>query len=374
MRKHLSLIAGLLLLATPALADWTGKDASGATITFKNTNTCSSVVCVPVAQPVDSTGAAFGVTGNPFFVSGSVTANAGTNLNTSALALESGGNLASINTKTPALGQALAAASTPVVLPATQITALTPPTSVGVNNFPATQPISAASLPLPSGAATSIKQSDGTQKSQRVDGSGNVAPAGDIAARAGFQKLTDGTNTAAVKAASTASAAADPSVATNESPNSQLSVATGTAADAPATLPASTTPASGISLWKAIANALNSLLSAMTTPLDNTSVPVNISTSTTTQLVALSGTTQVRVTSYDVMAGGTGTFQLVSGTGTACATGQQPLTGAYPLTAQAGIAKGSGIGTILKAPAGNAVCAVTVGAVQYSGSLSFQQF
>ena len=62
---------------------------------------------------------------------GQVTANAGTNLNTSLLALESGGNLASINTKTPSQGQALEAASSPVVLPATQITALTPPSNIG---------------------------------------------------------------------------------------------------------------------------------------------------------------------------------------------------------------------------------------------------
>jgi hypothetical protein len=41
--------------------------------------------------------------GNPLPVSGTFTANAGTNLNTSALALESGGNLAGINTKLPAL-------------------------------------------------------------------------------------------------------------------------------------------------------------------------------------------------------------------------------------------------------------------------------
>lgn len=63
-------------------------------------------------------------------VDGTVTANAGTNLNTSALALEAGGNLAAIKAKTdniPALGQALAAASTPVVLTAAQLTTLTPP-------------------------------------------------------------------------------------------------------------------------------------------------------------------------------------------------------------------------------------------------------
>lgn len=74
-------------------------------------------------------------------VSGTVTANAGTNLNTSTLALETGGNLASIKTNTdkiPSQGQALAAASMPVVLPAAQITTLTPPTSVASTNFPTT--------------------------------------------------------------------------------------------------------------------------------------------------------------------------------------------------------------------------------------------
>lgn len=60
-------------------------------------------------------------------VSGSVTANAGTNLNTSALAVESGGNLASANTHlasidthTPALGQAVKASSVPVTLASDQ--------------------------------------------------------------------------------------------------------------------------------------------------------------------------------------------------------------------------------------------------------------
>src|SRR3978361_1771595 len=59
-----------------------------------------------------------------------VQASAGTNLNTSSLALETGGNLASINTKVPALGQALAAASVPVILPSATITTLTPPAAI----------------------------------------------------------------------------------------------------------------------------------------------------------------------------------------------------------------------------------------------------
>lgn len=45
---------------------------------------------------------------------------------------------------------------------------------VTVDNFPATQPISAVSLPLPTGAATSANQTNASQKTQIVDGSGNV--------------------------------------------------------------------------------------------------------------------------------------------------------------------------------------------------------
>lgn len=86
---------------------------------------------------------------------------------------------------------------------------------VDIDNFPAsqavtgtfwqtTQPVSVASLPLPANAAqetggnlativsnttglsTSANQTNGSQKTQRVDGSGNVAPAGDTSARATF--------------------------------------------------------------------------------------------------------------------------------------------------------------------------------------------
>ncbi len=52
-------------------------------------------------------------------------------------------------------------------------------TAVAVSGtfYQATQPVSAASLPLPALASTSTKQSDGTQKTQLVDGSGNVIAA-----------------------------------------------------------------------------------------------------------------------------------------------------------------------------------------------------
>jgi hypothetical protein len=74
-------------------------------------------------------------------------------ISTAGLATES--TLSTLSGKIPSLGQALAAASLPVVLTAAQITTLTPPAAI-------------------TGFSTSTKQSDGSQKTQLVDGSGNV--------------------------------------------------------------------------------------------------------------------------------------------------------------------------------------------------------
>lgn len=104
------------------------------------------------------------------------------------------------------------------------------------------------------------------------------------------------------------------------------------------------------------------------------SVPINISTATTTQLVALSSGKVIQITSYDVIAGGTGNITFEYGTGTNCAGGTTILTGAFPLTAQNGVAKGTGIGPVLFVPASNALCALTTASVQMSGSLSYAQF
>jgi hypothetical protein len=104
------------------------------------------------------------------------------------------------------------------------------------------------------------------------------------------------------------------------------------------------------------------------------SVPINISTATTTQLIAASGSTKIYVTAWDVIAAGAGSITIEYGTGTNCSTGAAPLTGAYPLTAQAGEAHGTGIGPILIVPPGNALCALTSQAVQMSGSIAYTQF
>jgi len=144
--------------------------------------------------------------------------------------------------------------------------------------------------------------------------------------------------------------------------------------------------ASAIAILKGIYSSVNGSIPAGTATIGNvgsdpssgkgtpSSVAINVSTAATTQLVALSGSTAIYVTSFDFMAGGTGNVTLEYGTGSSCGTGTTALTGAYPLTAQNGIAKGNGLGTVLKVPSGNALCILTSAAVQVSGSVSFQQF
>jgi hypothetical protein len=104
------------------------------------------------------------------------------------------------------------------------------------------------------------------------------------------------------------------------------------------------------------------------------SVSISIATAATTQLVALVAGKKIYVTSWDVIAGGTGNIQLEYGTGTNCGTGTTALTGNYNLTAQNGLSKGMGLGPVLVVPAGDALCALTSAAVQISGSLSYTQF
>lgn len=58
MRKYLAIAAAALaLLSSPASADWTGKNAAGATITFSNPVDCTSGTCIPIAALVTAAGA-----------------------------------------------------------------------------------------------------------------------------------------------------------------------------------------------------------------------------------------------------------------------------------------------------------------------------
>ncbi len=126
----------------------------------------------------------------------------------STSALQTTGNtaLSALNTKTPALGQAASAASSPVViasdqtslpvtvgnLPAVQAVsqngawsvgrtwALSSADTVSVANFPATQAVSAAALPLPAGASTAANQATGNASLSSIDTKTPALQAGQV--------------------------------------------------------------------------------------------------------------------------------------------------------------------------------------------------
>lgn len=102
---------------------------------------------------------------NPLPVTGTITANIGTVGTLATAAKQDTGNtsLSSIDTKIPALGQALAAASVPVVLTAAQLTTLTPLATVAATQS-GTWNITNVSgtISLPTGASTLAEQQSQT--------------------------------------------------------------------------------------------------------------------------------------------------------------------------------------------------------------------
>jgi hypothetical protein len=188
---------------------------------------------------------------------------------------------ASTSAKQPALGTAGSASAD--VLSVQGIASMT---ALKVDGSGVTQPVSAASLPLPAGAATSAKQPAlGTAGSAsadvvtvqgvasmtalKVDGSGVTQPvSGTVTANAGTNlntsalaldatltgnnarmRITDGTNIATVKAASTAPAATDTALVVSLSPN-MGPVSNSILPSAAATINATVVKASAARLYK----------------------------------------------------------------------------------------------------------------------------
>lgn len=176
-------------------------------------------------------------------------------------ALQTTGNtsVASIDTKTPALGQALAAASVPVVLTAAQISTLTPLSTVTANQGTANTATNGWFTKITDGVSTAAVKAASTA-AVAADPAQVVAlsPNNNTLANALFVKNTDGTNTGAVKAASTAAGATDPALVVALSPNNNTlanalfvknSDGTNTAAvKAASTAPLATDPALVVSL------------------------------------------------------------------------------------------------------------------------------
>lgn len=113
---------------------------------------------------------------------------------------------------------------------------------------------------------------------------------------------------------------------------------------------------------------------ALTVPITcNSSVKISTASSGNVELVALTASETVYVCGWSAVATGTVAIQLIYGTGTACATGETDLTGAYPLVANGGLVD-RGDFAVMRGAASNALCIELSGAVQVDGVLYYTKF
>lgn len=114
---------------------------------------------------------------------------------------------------------------------------------------------------------------------------------------------------------------------------------------------------------------------------DNSS-PINISSATSTQIIAISGTGgRTYICSMDIVVSAADNVALISGSGSNCASNQAGLAGGttaatgWNFAANGGLTKGSGLGMVFKTvTTNNEVCLVTSSTAQVSGSISWTQF
>lgn len=147
---------------TPALGQALAAGSVPVVLTAAQLSTLTPLSTVTVVQPTGTN--LHVVVDSPSLPTGAATAANQTTQITAEQAIQA--SVASIDTKTPALGQALAAASTPVVLTAAQLSTLTPLTSVTVTQATGTN----LHAVLDSGSTTTVTQATGTNLHTVVDG------------------------------------------------------------------------------------------------------------------------------------------------------------------------------------------------------------
>jgi len=100
---------------------------------------------------------------------------------------------------------------------------------------------------------------------------------------------------------------------------------------------------------------------------------VAITTATTTQLVALSGTKSVYVCGFNATVAAAQTLTFEYGTGSSCGTGTTALTGAFAPATGTPLNIGGGEATAITAPSGNALCVVSTTTGSTQGVLTYVQ-
>lgn len=103
------------------------------------------------------------------------------------------------------------------------------------------------------------------------------------------------------------------------------------------------------------------------------SVVYDASTNGSTKLITGTSTTRVFICGYTIVAGGTATVKLVTGTGTNCATSEAAITPAYSLVAQSVVSDSSPAWRGLTAQPGLDVCLKTSAGVAVQAIVYFNQ-
>jgi hypothetical protein len=106
----------------------------------------------------------------------------------------------------------------------------------------------------------------------------------------------------------------------------------------------------------------------------SSSAAISVSSSGNNEIVALSNGQTIYVCSFSLVVRGTVAVQWVYGTGSACGTSETDITGPYSFQAREGIVQGSGLGTVFRTAASNALCLELSDAIQVDGVISYSKF
>ena len=107
-------------------------------------------------------------------------------------------------------------------------------------------------------------------------------------------------------------------------------------------------------------------------PACTSHAPITLAGAGTTQIVALSGTTQIRVCHLSLSLTGASNITLVQGTGASCGTGTAGITGAYQNIL--GLALDFEGKSLVTGTAGNALCVTNSAAVTGGGFITYAQY
>ena len=112
-----------------------------------------------------------------------------------------------------------------------------------------------------------------------------------------------------------------------------------------------------------------------------TNLPINTNSTSSVQLIALSGSTTIHICSLSLIAAGATTVAFTTGTGTACASSNAAVIGSttaniansISLAANGGLTIGNGQGTIAAGAASSEFCIILGSSVYVAGNLTYVQ-